>query len=89
MAIREIVLDEIHRVGREQKKTLVKLDDNLPLFKSGLDSLCFVILVANLEKALGIDPFNNIDDGDSLPQTVGDLIRFYEDYRQATLGTSP
>jgi acyl carrier protein len=45
--------------------------------ESGLDSLCFAILVARLEDALGTDPFTAAGDG-RLPATVGELIAFYD-----------
>ena len=80
MDVREIILDEIKRVAREQKKTLASLNDDLPIFQSGLDSLCFAVLVTNLDTRLGVDPFNMLDDGSALPETIGDLIRFYEQY---------
>ena len=46
--------------------------------ESGLDSLCFAIVVARLEDALGFDPFSAAEEVD-FPVTLGDLIRFYED----------
>ncbi len=45
---------------------------------SGLDSLCFAIVVARLEDALGFDPFGTNDDA-RFPVTLGDFIAFYED----------
>ena len=45
--------------------------------ETGLDSLCFAILVARLEDALGADPFTATGDG-RLPSTVGELIAFYD-----------
>ncbi len=80
MDVRETILDEMRRVAREQKKTLGPLDDDTPLLGSGLDSLCFAILVARLEETLGIDPFSSSEDV-ALPVTVGDLIEFYEHAR--------
>lgn len=77
MDVRETILDEMRRVAREQKKTLGVLDDETPLLGSGLDSLCFAVLVARLEEKLGIDPFSSAEDV-ALPVTVGDLVEFYE-----------
>lgn len=77
MDVRETILDEMRRVAREQKKTLGVLDDETPLLGSGLDSLCFAVLVARLEETLGIDPFSSAEDV-ALPVTVGDLVEFYE-----------
>ena len=65
-------------VAAEQGKTLAPLQDDLVLLDSGLDSLCFAILVARLEDTLGYDPFTASDDV-YFPVTLGDFIRFYED----------
>jgi hypothetical protein len=48
------------------------------LLDSGLDSLCFAIIVARLEDSLGFDPFSAAEDVE-FPITVGDFIKFYED----------
>jgi len=45
--------------------------------ESGLDSLCFAIVVARLEDALGYDPFSASNDVE-FPVTFGDFIKFYE-----------
>jgi acyl carrier protein len=45
--------------------------------QSGLDSLCFAIVVARLEDELGFDPFRATEDT-TFPVTVGDFIKFYE-----------
>lgn len=77
MSTRSIILAEIVRIAKQQKKTLAPLSDNLPLLNSGLDLLCIAVLVASLDDNLGIDPFDR--DGDvSLPVTIGDLIALYE-----------
>jgi acyl carrier protein len=64
-------------VAREQHKTLTPLSDDLGLLETGLDSLCFAIVVARLEDRLGIDPFS-AEDEIEFPVTVGDFIRLYE-----------
>jgi len=64
-------------VAREQHKNLAPLSDELGLLDTGLDSLCFAIIVARLEDRLGIDPFSSDDEID-FPVTVGDFIRLYE-----------
>jgi hypothetical protein len=51
--------------------------DDLALLDSGLDSLCFAIVVARLENSLGVDPFSDDEDA-RFPVTFGDFIRFYE-----------
>jgi acyl carrier protein len=78
MTIRLTILKEIEAVASEQDKTLAPLQDDLPLMESGLDSLCFAILVARLEDTLGVDPFASVS-GSRFPTTVGSLVSFYED----------
>jgi acyl carrier protein len=77
MSIRLIVISQIQQVAAEQKKTLAPLTDDLSLLDSGLDSLCFAILVARLEDVTGSDPFTTAADS-GLPNTIGELIAFYE-----------
>jgi acyl carrier protein len=64
-------------VAREQNKTLAPLSNDLGLLETGLDSLCFAIIVARLEDQLDVDPFS-ADDEIDFPVTVGDFIRLYE-----------
>ena len=64
-------------VAREQNKTLAPLSDDLGLLDTGLDSLCFAIIVARLEDRFGLDPFS-ADEEIDFPVTVGDFIRLYE-----------
>jgi hypothetical protein len=64
-------------VAKEQGKTLAPLSDQLGLLETGLDSLCYAIIVARLEDMLGVDPFS-ADDEIDFPMTVGDFIRLYE-----------
>ena len=51
--------------------------DELVLLDSGLDSLCFAILVVRLEQRLGFDPFSAAEDV-YFPVTFGDFVRFYD-----------
>jgi acyl carrier protein len=78
MSIRSDVTTLFERVAEEQDKKLVPLSDDLGLLESGLDSLCFAIIVARLEDTLGLDPFSTSEDID-FPVTVGDFIKLYED----------
>jgi hypothetical protein len=77
MSVRLIVLSQVEQVASEQKKTLVPLTDELPLLDSGLDSLCFAILVARLEDKIGVDPFVTTEEA-VFPSTIGEFIAFYE-----------
>ena len=81
MDTRETILAAIKTVAAEQNKALKPLDDDLVLLDSGLDSLCFAILVTRLEDEFGFDPFTTSDDV-TFPVTLGDFIQFYADAAQ-------
>jgi acyl carrier protein len=78
MSTRSVVLANIEQVAAEHEKTLPPLGDDLPLLESGLDSLCFAVLVARLEGELDVDPFTATETV-AFPVTIGDLIKLYED----------
>ena len=78
MTLRTVVLDQIRTVAAEHDKSLPLLADDLALVDSGLDSLCFAILIARLEDITGRDPFAK-SAGQRYPQTLGELVAFYED----------
>jgi len=78
MSNRSMILGEIRAVAAEQKKILPLLADDLALLDSGLDSLCFAILVARLEDLTGCDPFTSSLPGSSYPRTIGDFIALYD-----------
>jgi acyl carrier protein len=78
MSVRSTVLSVFEQVASEHSKSLVPLTDNLALLKTGLDSLCFAIIVSHLEDALGVDPFGTAEEA-AFPVTVGDFIKLYED----------
>lgn len=77
MSVRSTITTQFEQVAKEQGKSLVALTDETPLLDSGLDSLCFAIIVARLEDELGLDPFSTSDDAE-FPVTFGDFVRFYE-----------
>jgi acyl carrier protein len=77
MTMRDTILEMMTSIAQQQKKTLAPLQDDLELLSSGLDSLCIAILVAELDDEFGIDPLSTADEA-SLPVTVGDFIRLYE-----------
>jgi len=81
MSTRATIAAEVEQVAREQNKRLAPLSDDLILLDSGLDSLCFAILVARLEQRLGFDPFSAAEDV-YFPVTFGDFVRFYDEARQ-------
>ena len=76
--IKETLTSAMQEIAREHNKTLAPLTDSTPLLESGLDSLCFAILVARLENELDVDPFTASEEI-VFPVTVGDLVRLYED----------
>jgi acyl carrier protein len=78
MSVAAMVVDQFRQVAREQDKPLVALSPDTVLLESGLDSLCFAIIVARLEDQLGVDPFTASEDV-YFPVTLGDFIKFYED----------
>ena len=82
MSARLTIIAEIEQAAREQHKTLCTLTDDLELLESGLDSLCFAILVARLEDKLGYDPFTASDDVE-FPVTFGEFVAVYDNARLA------
>ena len=77
MNIRSEITAQFKQVAREQGMRLASLTDNLNLLESGLDSLCFAIVVARLEGTIGIDPFSTSEDA-LFPVTFGEFVYFYE-----------
>jgi acyl carrier protein len=76
--LRGVILAKFQTVAAAQGKPLAApLTDDLVLLESGLDSLCFAIIVATLEDELGFDPFTEAEDV-YFPVTLGDFVRFYE-----------
>jgi acyl carrier protein len=77
MSIKLTVISEIEQIAEQHQKKLAPLNEDSILVNTGLDSLCFAVLVARLEDRLGIDPFSTSDDI-SFPVTLGDFVRVYE-----------
>jgi acyl carrier protein len=77
MSIKSTVVDMFKEVANEQSKPVPELNENMVLLESGLDSLCFAIIVARLEDKLGFDPFS-ANDNVEYPVTLGDMMRCYE-----------
>jgi len=78
--LREVILARFRLVAAAQDKAVAPLTDDLVLLDSGLDSLCFAIIVASLEDELGYDPFTEAEDV-FFPVTLGDFVKFYERVR--------
>jgi len=77
MNVRAAITAEFEQVSREHGKTLAELREETMLLESGLDSLCFAIVVARLEDRLGVDPFQVAED-EHFPVTFGDFVKLYE-----------
>ena len=77
MSLRVVIVENIEDVAKEQERALVPLTDDLALQESGLDLLCWAIIVARLESQLGFDPFTASDDV-YFPITLGDFIQVYD-----------
>lgn len=78
MSLRPTILAKFQEVADKLEKTLLPIEDDTPLLETGLDSLCFAIIVAHLEDDLGLDPFSASEEVD-IPITVGDFVRLYDD----------
>jgi acyl carrier protein len=77
MPLRSTIIEEFKRVALEHSKPIGTLTDEMSLLDSGLDSLCFAIIVPRLEDVFGVDPFDTAD-GAAFPATVGEFIGLYE-----------
>jgi acyl carrier protein len=77
MSIQLTIISEIKRIAEQYQKKLAPLSSDTMLMNSGLDSLCFAVLVTRLEDQLGVDPFSTSEDM-NFPMTLGDIVRVYE-----------
>ncbi|GAB1620157.1 acyl carrier protein [Agarivorans albus] len=58
--------------------TLIEnIDNQTVLLESGLDSLGFALLVAQLEEELGLDPFSEMEMA-VYPRTFGEFLSIYQ-----------
>lgn len=77
MTVRLTIISEIENVAKEQGKSLTSLSDDLALENTGLNSLCWAIIVARLESSLETDPFTASEEA-YFPVTIGEFIHAYE-----------
>ena len=78
--IKEVIMSTIENVAEEQDLTLVAdFNDDTVLLDSGLDSLSFAILVADLEGSLGYDPFTMMDTP-VYPRTLSEFVAVYQKF---------
>jgi acyl carrier protein len=81
MSIRSTVTAHFEQVAVAQHRKLARLTNDLQLLDSGLDSLSLALVVARLEDALGIDPFD-FAESPAFPVTFGDFVALYERHAQ-------
>jgi len=81
MPLRSTITSLFEDVAREQKRKLAPLTDDLQLLQSGLDSLSFALIVARLEDAVEIYPFDSAE-AVNFPVTFGDFVKLYENHRK-------
>jgi acyl carrier protein len=79
MTLRDTIVAQFEQVAVEQRRKLARLSDETKLLDSGLDSLSFALIVARLEDALGVDPFDTTDDV-KFPTIFGDFVKLYESH---------
>lgn len=77
MSTRDRIFTAMEQVAAEHGKPLKPLAESVPLLETGLDSLCFAILIARLEGEFGTDPFTSSEEI-AFPTTVGDLVALYD-----------
>lgn len=75
--MRDVIIGEIRKVAQEHDKSLKPITEDLEILDSGLDSLCFAILVARLEDICGVDPFSGADEME-FPTTFGEFFKLYD-----------
>jgi acyl carrier protein len=80
-SVRQIIVETIHRIAEENDLTLQPMNDSSVLLESGLDSLGFAILVADLENTLDLDPFVLMAEP-VYPTTLGEFIAIYEEFSE-------
>jgi hypothetical protein len=81
MHLRQALIEALSAVMRENGVTPPQdFPDDLPLLRTGLDSLGYAIVVARLEQELGYDPFLLMDEP-VYPRTFGELVAIYERFR--------
>ena len=78
MNVRSEIITQFTQVAEEHGKRLAPLTDDLELLESGLDSLCFAVVVVRLQEALDVDPFSTSENS-IFPVTFGEFVKFYEE----------
>jgi acyl carrier protein len=77
-SVRDTIERQMKAVAKEQGRRLTALRDELALLDTGLDSLCFAILVVRLEDEFGVDPLGE-SEAEEPPKTFGEFVQLYVD----------
>ncbi len=79
MSYREKIIDVFHEILEQNSLELLvdELNDDSVLLETGLDSLGFAILVAQLEIELDLDPFVLMEEP-VYPNTFGEFVAIYD-----------
>jgi len=81
--IEQTIRDSLEQVALMANCQLIaNINEDTVLLQSGLDSLGFAMLVAQLEEDLGVDPFSQMQIA-VYPRTFGEFVSIY---RQALQG---
>lgn len=81
--VRQAVQGAFEETAQAQARNLQPLGENTVLVESGLDSLCFALIVADLEDKLGVDPFSDLEDA-FFPMSFGEFVQLYDAAVQRT-----
>lgn len=74
------ILETINKLSMDGVFDVIKeLNDDTVLLESGIDSLGFAILVAELENVIGYDPFVLMEDP-IYPRTLKEFVEIYSLY---------
>lgn len=78
MNIEQRIKDNLSQVAQLANCLLITdINNDTVLLQSGLDSLGFAMLIAQLEEDLGIDPFSQMQIA-IYPRTFGEFVKIYE-----------
>ena len=80
--MKEVILKAMKEVAEMNDCNLIEnIIGDTVLLESGLDSLGFAILVAQLEEELEYDPFSMMDEP-IYPRTFDEFVQIYEQFKR-------
>lgn len=78
--IREMIRAGFNKIWSEDHdEAPPELMDDTVLLETGMDSMAFAVLVAELDDELGYDPFSMNEDA-IYPSTFGEFVAFYQQH---------